>query len=141
MSRDESGKYPQPTSHWSLPITAILLVGFGGLVAVAVASVMLISIRVAQENTDQLLQQNASQRLDAAIGRIDRYLEPVAEDVGFLAHQLSREGDLSPAGDPQIESLTRIPGRHLPRRWGWSSDGRIYGAARAPRARARSHRR
>ncbi len=107
MSRGRVGENLQAAPHWSLPITAILLVGFGGLVAVAVASVMLISIRVAQENTDQLLQQNASQRLDAAIGRIDRYLEPVAEDVGFLAHQLSREGDLSPAGDPGIESLMR----------------------------------
>ena len=109
--RIAAGKGPENAAaaapHWSLPITAFLLAGFGGLVAVAVTAVMLISIRVAQENTDELLQLNASQRLDSAIGRIDRYLEPVAEDVGFLAHQLSREGDLGPAGDPQIESLMR----------------------------------
>ncbi len=93
--------------RWRLPITWTLLAGFGGLVGVAVATVMLISIRVAQENTDQLLQQTASQRLDAAIGRIDRYLEPVADDVGFLARQLSRESDLSPHSDGAIESLMR----------------------------------
>ena len=81
--------------------------GFGGLVAVAVAAVMLISIRVAQENTDQLLQQTASQRLDSAIARIDRYLQPVADDVSFLAAQLSREGDLSPTGDRYIQTMMR----------------------------------
>ena len=68
---------------------------------------MLISIRVAQENTDQLLQQTASQRLDAAIVRVERYLEPVADDVEFLAGQLSREGDLSRAGDEHTETLMR----------------------------------
>ncbi len=93
--------------HWRLPITSVLLVGFGGLVAIAVATVMLISIRVAQENTDQLLQQTAAQRLDSAIARIDRYLEPVAEDVGFLAAQLTREGDLSPDGNAHIETLMK----------------------------------
>ena len=46
--------------RWRLPITSTLLVGLGGLVAIAVATVMLISIRVAQENTDQLLQQTAT---------------------------------------------------------------------------------
>ncbi|HYV87620.1 MAG TPA: hypothetical protein VFA91_03515, partial [Candidatus Polarisedimenticolia bacterium] len=105
--RTGRGETPDSAPRWRLPITWALLAGFGGLVAVAVATVMLISIRVAQENTDQLLQLNASQRLDAAIGRIDRYLEPVADDVTFLAHQLSREGDLSAHGDPQTESLMR----------------------------------
>jgi adenylate cyclase len=98
---------PQAAPRWRLPITSTLLVGFGGLVAVAVASVMLISIRTAQENTDQLLKQTAAQRLDAAIGRIDRYLEPVGEDVGFLATQLARTGDLTPAGNVRIETLMR----------------------------------
>jgi adenylate cyclase len=94
-------------ARWRLPITPTLLVGFGGLVAIAVAAVLLISIRTAQENTDELLQQTAAQRLDAAIARIDRYLEPVAEGVGFLAEELSSTGDLSPAGDRDIEILMR----------------------------------
>ena len=66
MNRREEIEAPR----WRLPITSTLLVGFGGLVAIAVATVMLISIRVAQENTDQLLQQTASQRLDSAIARM-----------------------------------------------------------------------
>ena len=98
---------PSAAAAWRLPITWTLLAGFGGLVAIAVATVMLISIRVAQENTDQLLQQTASQRLDSAITRIDRYLQPVADDVGFLAAQLSREGDLTLKGDRNTEILMR----------------------------------
>ncbi len=109
MIRRRTGREETPDAapRWRLPITWALLAGFGGLVGVAVATVMLISIRVAQENTDQLLAQNASQRLESAIGRIDRYLEPVADDVTFLARQFSREGDLSPAGDGQSEALMR----------------------------------
>jgi adenylate cyclase len=84
-----------------------LLVGFGGLVAAAVAAVMLISIRVAQQNTNELLAETASQRLDAAIARIDRYLEPVANDVSFLAEQLSTQGDISLGDDGRIEMLMR----------------------------------
>ncbi len=105
MSSNSRAKIAAP--RWRLPITSTLLVGFGGLVAIAVSAVMLISIRVAQENTDELLQKTASQRLDAAIARIDRYLEPVADDVGFLAGQLARSGDLSTGGDGRIETLMR----------------------------------
>jgi adenylate cyclase len=97
---------PRVGRRVKLPITSTLLLGFGGLVAIAVASVMLISIRVAQENTDQLQQQTATQRLDAAIARIDRYLTPVADDVAFLALQLSRPG-IELGDDTQIETLMR----------------------------------
>src|SRR5262245_37311081 len=77
-----------------LPITSTLLVGFAGLVAVAVATVMFISIRAAQENTNQLQAQTATQRLDAAIARVDRYLAPAADNVTFIADQLSHPGGI-----------------------------------------------
>src|SRR5206468_574181 len=101
-----AGRAPRAGGRVKLPITSTLLLGFGGLVAIAVATVMLISIRAAQENTDQLLQQTATQRLDAAIARIDRYLTPVADDVAFLAEQLSRPG-IGLEDDARIETLMR----------------------------------
>jgi hypothetical protein len=58
---------PPPRKPWhllgraKLPITATLLVGFSGLVAVAVITVMLISILAARTNTEQLLKQAAVQ--------------------------------------------------------------------------------
>jgi adenylate cyclase len=90
-----------------LPITSTLLVGFGGLVAVAVAAVLLISIRVAQENTDDLLARSAQELLDSAVARIDRYLTPVSDDVAYLADQLERQGAIDPRDDARIETLMR----------------------------------
>ena len=104
---------PPPRKAWhllgraKLPITATLLVGFGGLVAVAVITVMLISILAARTNTEQLLKQAAKQRREAAIARIDRYLAPAADDVTFLAAQLSRDGGISLDDDSRIETLLR----------------------------------
>ena len=49
-----------------IPITGVLLLGFGGLIAIAVTAVLLLSLRAAQRNTDELLQQTAAQRLEAA---------------------------------------------------------------------------
>jgi adenylate cyclase len=94
------GEALSPPGRGRLPITSTLLVGFAGLVAVAVITVMAISIRAAQENTDQLQQQTATQRLDAAIARIDRYLAPAADSVTFIAGQLSR-----PDGAPLDDNL------------------------------------
>ena len=51
------------------------------------------------------MQETASQRLDSAIARIDRYLQPVADDVRFLATQFAREGDLTSTGDRNIETM------------------------------------
>jgi adenylate cyclase len=104
---------PPPRKPWhllgraKLPITATLLVGFSGLVAVAVITVMLISILAARTNTEQLLKQAAVQGREAARARIERYLAPAADDVTFLAAQLSRDGSISLDDDPRIETLLR----------------------------------
>jgi adenylate cyclase len=90
-----------------LPITSTLLVGFAGLVAVAVTTVMFISIRAAQENTDQLQEQTATQRLDAAVARVDRYLAPAADNVVFIAGQLSRSNRIPLDDNLRIEALMR----------------------------------
>ena len=108
-----SAEPPPPGKAWplrgraKLPITAALLVGFGGLVAVAVITVMLISAFVALTNTNQLQTQNAQQRLDAAKARIERYLMPAAEDVVYIARLLSKNGGISLADDSRIETLMR----------------------------------
>ncbi len=97
----------RPPGRGRLPITSTLLVGFAGLVAVAVITVMVISIRAAQENTDQLQEQTATQRLDAAIARVDRYLAPAADNATFLAGQLSRPAGIPLDDDARIEALMR----------------------------------
>ncbi len=98
---------PRPGARLRLPISWTLLLGFGGLVAAAVAAVLLISIRVAQENTDQLMEQMAVSVLDSATARIDRYLSPVADDVRFLAGQIGDPRVVDIGDDRQIETLMR----------------------------------
>ncbi|MFI5016752.1 MAG: adenylate/guanylate cyclase domain-containing protein [Dongiales bacterium] len=104
---------PPPRKAWSLlgraklPITATLLVSFGGLVAVAVITVLLISAFVARTNTSELQTQNAQQRLDAAKARIERYLTPAADDVVYIAGLLSRVGGIPLNDDSRIETLMR----------------------------------
>ena len=93
-----SSKAPRRRAGPKLPITSTLLLGFGGLVAVAVASVLLISIQVARDNTDELLRQTATQRLAAAVARIDRADDPRIETL--------LRGSLGAA--PQISGLAFV---------------------------------
>jgi len=90
-----------------LPITSTLLVGFAGLVAVAVMTVLAISIIAARQTTQELQAETAQQRLDAAISRIETYLAPAAGDVAFLAGQLSRSGGIPLDDDSRIGPLMR----------------------------------
>ena len=90
-----------------LPITSTLLVGFAGLVAVAVTTVLAISIIAARQTTQELQAEAAQQRLDAAISRIETYLAPAAGDVAFLAGQLSRSGGIPLDDDSRIGPLMR----------------------------------
>ncbi|HEX4568837.1 MAG TPA: adenylate/guanylate cyclase domain-containing protein [Dongiaceae bacterium] len=104
---------PPPAKSWrllgrgKLPITSTLLVGFAGLVGVAVATVLAISIIAARQTTRELQAQAAQQRLDAAISRIETYLAPAAGDVSFLAGQLSRSGGIPLDDDSRISPLMR----------------------------------
>jgi adenylate cyclase len=88
-----------------IPITGVLLLGFGGLIAIAVTAVLLLSLRAAQRNTDELLQQTAAQRLEAALARIDRYLEPVADEVRYTADLLEQRADIPLNDDRHIEAI------------------------------------
>jgi len=96
---------PEARQGPSLPITGVLLVGFGGLIALAVVAVMLLSLRAAQRNTDELLAETAGQRLDAALLQVDRYLAPVAEDVDYLARLLSARADIPLSDSERIQSV------------------------------------
>jgi len=131
--------YRRPPAGWRLPITSTLLVGFGGLVAAAVAAVLLISIRVAQENTNDLLAESAAQLLDAGIARIDRYLAPVADDVNFLAGQLSYSNDISLDDDHEIEVLMRGTLGATPQAVAMAFLRPDMTAVRARRERSREH--
>ena len=68
-----------------LPITSTLLVAFGGLVAIAVTTVLMLSIRTARENTDQLQEETG------------------LSDSGFARHRDDLAMPLGRGGKPTLE--------------------------------------
>ena len=85
-----------------LPIAWVLIVGFGGLVALAVASVLFIGASSNVKNTFTLLHQSGTLRLDTIETHIRDQLDPVE----FLGRGLgARDAALRAA--PQDEGTTR----------------------------------
>jgi len=80
---------PSQGHSWRPPISVVLVLGFGLLVAGAVASVLLLALGVAQRNTSELLRQTAALSIDAQVANLDHHLRPARNQVEFLANQLS----------------------------------------------------
>lgn len=74
---------------WRPPISVVLVLGFGLLVAGAVAAVLLLALDVAERNTNELLRQTAELSIDAQVENLDFHLRPARNQVEFLANQLS----------------------------------------------------
>jgi class 3 adenylate cyclase len=79
------------------PIAAVFVFGFGGLVAGAVAAVLLLSLDIAERNTSELMRQTAEMSIDGVVANIGQHLQPPRNQVEFLAKQLS--GSIVPLDD------------------------------------------
>ena len=87
-----------------IPIAALLAVGFGGLMLLAVGSVLLLSVRGARENNRSLLRDRVEGRTLMAIERVRAQLDPVQAQVEYLARLFEeRRADI---GDE--DQLTRL---------------------------------
>jgi class 3 adenylate cyclase len=80
---------PQPWRGWRPPISTVLVLGFGTLVAGAVAAVLLLALDVAERNTNELLRRSAELSIRAQVENLDHHLRPARNQVEFLARQLS----------------------------------------------------
>jgi len=85
-------------------ITGVLVAGFGGLVLLAVASVLALGLYGAGSNTYALLVEKADLTLDAVERRVRGQLEPARAQAAYLAAAIG-EGDLSVA-DPEPLAAT-----------------------------------
>ena len=101
--RSHPGAAPAP-ERWRPPISAALALGFGGLVATAVAAVLLISLDIARRNTEELLQRTAVLWIDGVVQGLDRHLGPARHQVEFLAERLA-EGDVAPDDEARLRDL------------------------------------
>jgi len=92
--RSHPGAAPAP-ERWRPPISAALALGFGGLVATAVAAVLLISLDIARRNTEELLQRATARlhELGVATGMVDQVWAPGAFELPLVAKALAETGD------------------------------------------------
>jgi len=80
------------TSSFRLPLTAVLVVGFGGLVAVAVAVVLYLGVAIGRENTLNLLSDKAEAAMDSMVSHIDLRLQPIVEQALWISREVSDGG-------------------------------------------------
>jgi len=104
---------PSTKGDWRPPISVVLVLGFGLLVAGAVAAVLLLALDIARRNTNELLRQTAELSIDAQVENLDSHLRPARNQVEFLANRLSAGtvplDDDGRLGDLLLGSLAAAP--------------------------------
>jgi class 3 adenylate cyclase len=90
---------------WRLPIAVYLAAGFGGLVAIAVGAVLLLSLYAAQENTFELLRRNAELGLTELTHDIAAHLEPVHRHIDAIVELLESGAVPLPVDDRRADPL------------------------------------
>jgi class 3 adenylate cyclase len=78
-----------------LPITGIITLAVGGIVAIVVAVVLIVSYSIAKRNTIELLQERTRLTIGALAARTRDHLNPVHIQVEFLANLLSTNTDVT----------------------------------------------
>ncbi len=112
------GEAPHPSAE--IKIATGLVLGFGGLVFLAVASVLALGIWSARTNTIDLLRDKSEAASQQIVSVIDQYLRPVENQLTHLARQIEagtitfETGDLGKyfagalSATPEVRSLVLI---------------------------------
>lgn len=104
---------PPSRRRWRPTIAAVLSVGFGLLVLVAVSLVMWVSLSTAGKNTMSLLRETAELTVESLIGEIGFYLGAARQQSEFLAGVVARgEVDVEnrqALGDAMMGALAAAP--------------------------------
>ena len=120
-----------PARRLRLPISLVLVAGFGGLVLLGIASVLGLGIASATKNTFDLLQDKSSLRLDVIETRIRGMLDPAEALASDLALMIA-SGRPDPA-DQESRSPT-----HCAARWRGSRKSQACISATPPSTAWRS---
>ncbi len=81
-----------------MPITAFLVLGFGGLMAIAIAGQVFLGLMSARENTRELLGDKARTTVDGVETRIRAVLDPAVVQSREIARSVAK-GELVVADD------------------------------------------
>ena len=85
----ESAPVPGLRPRLRLPIWTILVVGFGGLVLAAVASVLIVGVTSLGRSTLVLLGDKANLALDNVAIRVSHQFDPISDQSRFLADMIA----------------------------------------------------
>jgi adenylate cyclase len=99
---------PQQPTTWRVSIATVLGAGLGGLVFLAVGSVLLIALYANFVNTTELLRDKSRLLLGSLAGAIERHLRPVAGQAHFVAELIALERI-----DPTTEDFARATAASL----------------------------
>ncbi len=92
---------PPKTARLQIQISRGLLVGFGGLVLLAVLTVLALGLWAAQQNTFDLLRDKSQSTIELVLARIEQYLGPAENQLLHLGRQLET-GAIDAASDEVI---------------------------------------
>ena len=106
LPRPEQLRVVEPSEKYRFPISILLVAGFGGLVALAVASVLYLGLVSAGRNTFELIDDAANYRLDTIETHIRDLLEPTRRIAGGMANAIE-EGRVDPADKAQLYDVLR----------------------------------
>ena len=85
-----------------ISITWLLIGGVGGLLTISLAITLGIGLYVAQQNTQALLRDNATQKLDLVAGEIERHLAPAGRLAEEIADWVVQDPTRLNAGDRDL---------------------------------------
>ena len=95
--RTTSGERDKPahkSGRHGIPMSLILLLGLGGLVFAAVASVLAIGLWTSQQNTVDLLRDKSQTGVDALVTQVRELLDPKVAEVAFIAKTIEANPSL-----------------------------------------------
>jgi hypothetical protein len=101
MANRAAGKTGRPVrASFQIGLTRGLVLGFGGLVLLAVVAVLALGFSSARQNTLDLLGDKSASTIQLIVDRIDQHLRPVEDQLDHLAHRIDNgEIDLSDDAD------------------------------------------
>ena len=95
-----AGGEPATRARFQIGLARGLVLGFGGLVLLAVVAVLALGFSSARQNTLDLLADKSASTVQLVVDRIDQHLKPVEDQLDHLGHRIDNgEIDLGDDAD------------------------------------------
>jgi class 3 adenylate cyclase len=90
--------------RWRPSIGTVMAVGFGGLVAIAIAAVLLVALGAAQRNTFDLLRTSSEAGLAALVGGLGDQLHAPGHAAAYIARAIE-SGAVAPDDEERLKDI------------------------------------